>query len=166
MTKRCPTCFLLKRTVPTNRRSIFCCPVFIKPKERPQTRNRKCVLMPDCSVKQAKLSRGKQVMPSRLRVRLSKNRVCSIFRKPLIPAGFLLLFGALQLNADSQEQMSSQQNGVSTGGVFPPVHDAEHRPITAGGFADQGPIVFRDMSQSSGLTTWHYAGGTPAKAYI
>ena len=62
--------------------------------------------------------------------------------------------------------MSSQQNGVSTGGVFPPVHDAEHRPITAGGFAEQGPIVFRDVSQSSGLTTWHYAGGTPAKAYI
>ena len=70
------------------------------------------------------------------------------------------------MSAYSQEQMSSQQGGVSTGGAHAPVHDAEHRPITAGGFVDQGPVVFKDISQSSGLATWRYVGGTPAKAYI
>jgi hypothetical protein len=62
--------------------------------------------------------------------------------------------------------MASQQGGASTGGVYAPVHDAEHRPITAGGFVDHGPIVFKDVSQQAGLTAWRYEGGTPAKAYI
>ena len=51
------------------------------------------------------------------------------------------------MRAHSQEQMSSQQGGVSTGGVHTPVHDAEHRPITAGGFVDHGPVVFKDISE-------------------
>jgi len=66
----------------------------------------------------------------------------------------------------AQEQMTSQQGGVSTGGVYAPMHDAEHRPITAGGFVDHGPVIFKNISQQAGLTTWRYVGGTPAKAYI
>jgi enediyne biosynthesis protein E4 len=58
------------------------------------------------------------------------------------------------------------QGGTSTGGVFAPVHDAQNRPITEGGFVTQGPVVFVDVSREAGLTAWHYSGGTPQKAYI
>lgn len=46
------------------------------------------------------------------------------------------------------------------------MHDKEHRPITAGGFVDKGPIVFKEASREAGLTTWRYQGGTPSKSYI
>ncbi len=58
------------------------------------------------------------------------------------------------------------QGGASTGGVYAPVHDAEHRPITAGGFVADGPIVFQDVSRQAGLTAWHHAAGSPDKSYI
>ncbi|MGA7524573.1 MAG: CRTAC1 family protein [Acidobacteriaceae bacterium] len=58
------------------------------------------------------------------------------------------------------------QGGMSTGGIFAPVHDNQNRPITAGGFVSKGPVVFRDVSREAGLTAWHYSGGTPEKAYI
>src|SRR5579862_8205970 len=104
-------------------------------------------------------------MPSTSRARLIKT-VSSIFPTPTLSAGLLLFFVGVPTYRISGQQMSSQQGGVSTGGAYAPVHDAEHRPITAGGFVDQGPIVFKDVSQSSGLATWRYSGGTPAKAYI
>jgi enediyne biosynthesis protein E4 len=58
------------------------------------------------------------------------------------------------------------QGGSATGGVFAPVLDAERRPITAGGFVKQGPIVFQDVSEKAGLTVWHHKMGTPQKNYI
>ncbi len=59
-----------------------------------------------------------------------------------------------------------QQSGSATAGVFAPVLDSENRPITAGGFVKTGPIVFKDISQQAGLTTWRHTMGTPQKAYI
>ena len=56
--------------------------------------------------------------------------------------------------------------GSSTGGVFAPVHDAENRPITAGGFVDSGPVVFQDTSKQAGLTVWRHKMGSPEKKYI
>jgi enediyne biosynthesis protein E4 len=56
--------------------------------------------------------------------------------------------------------------GASTGGVFAPIHDAEHRPITAGGIVENGPVVFQDISRQAGLTAWSYTGGSPEKKYI
>jgi enediyne biosynthesis protein E4 len=61
---------------------------------------------------------------------------------------------------------SGQQTGSATGGVFAPVLDSEKRPITAGGFVKNGPIVFRDISEKAGLTSWKHAMGTPKKSYI
>jgi enediyne biosynthesis protein E4 len=58
------------------------------------------------------------------------------------------------------------QGGASTGGVYAPIHDAEHRPITAGGFVQVGPVVFKDISRQAGLTSWHYSGGSNAKSHI
>ena len=64
------------------------------------------------------------------------------------------------------QQPQAPQGGASTGGVYAPVHDAEHRPITAGGFVTNGPVVFEDISRQAGLTTWRYQGGSSAKEYI
>jgi hypothetical protein len=56
--------------------------------------------------------------------------------------------------------------GNSTGGVHAAVHDAENRPITAGGFVDSGPVVFEDITKKSGLASWHHTMGTPEKRFI
>lgn len=64
------------------------------------------------------------------------------------------------------QMASGTQGGTSTAGVFAPVRDAENRPITAGGFVSKGPIIFKDVSRESGMTTWSYSGGTPPKNYI
>jgi enediyne biosynthesis protein E4 len=64
------------------------------------------------------------------------------------------------------QQSQAPQGGASTGGVYAPVHDAEHRPITAGGFVTSGPVIFEDVSRQAGLTTWRYQGGSSAKEYI
>jgi hypothetical protein len=44
--------------------------------------------------------------------------------------------------------------------------DAEHRPITEGGFVKSGPVVFEDDSEKAGLTHWTHKMGTPAKTYL
>ena len=68
--------------------------------------------------------------------------------------------------AQQPAPVQTTQGGASTGGVYAPVHDTEHRPITAGGFVQHGPIVFQDVSRQAGLTAWHYASGSPDKSYI
>jgi len=60
----------------------------------------------------------------------------------------------------------STGGGNSTGGTHAAIHDAENRPITAGGFVESGPIVFEDITQKSGLATWHHTMGTPDKQFI
>ena len=56
--------------------------------------------------------------------------------------------------------------GSSTGGVYAPIHDAENRPITAGGFVKSGPVVFIDDTHKAGLDVWTHKMGTPQKKYI
>ena len=51
-------------------------------------------------------------------------------------------------------------------GPHQPILDAQHRPITAGGFVKTGPIVFEDISEKAGLTHWTHKMGTPDKNYI
>jgi enediyne biosynthesis protein E4 len=58
------------------------------------------------------------------------------------------------------------QTGSATAGVFAPVLDSEKRPITAGGFVKTGPIVFQEIAEKAGLTTWRHTMGTPEKNYI
>ena len=58
------------------------------------------------------------------------------------------------------------KNGVNTGGAHPAVLDSEHRPITAGGFVKSGPVIFTDVAQQAGLTTWHHKMGSPEKNVI
>ncbi len=56
--------------------------------------------------------------------------------------------------------------GISSAGTFAPVYDAEKRPITAGGFVEAGPVVFKDISKASGLARWKHVMGTAQKKYI
>jgi hypothetical protein len=58
------------------------------------------------------------------------------------------------------------QGGMATGGTHAAVYDAEHRPITAGGFADEGLVVFQEIAQKAGLAAWHHVMGTPQKQFI
>jgi hypothetical protein len=59
-----------------------------------------------------------------------------------------------------------QQGGAATRGEFTPVLDSEKRPITAGGFVKTGPVIFKDIAEKAGLTTWRHTMGSPAKNYI
>ena len=56
--------------------------------------------------------------------------------------------------------------GIASAGVFAPVYDGQKRPITAGGFVDKGTVVFEDVTQASGLSSWRHEMGTPQKKYI
>lgn len=56
--------------------------------------------------------------------------------------------------------------GNATGGTHKAIYDAEHRPITAGGFVKTGPIIYEDDSVKSGLATWTHVMGSPQAKYI
>jgi hypothetical protein len=61
---------------------------------------------------------------------------------------------------------SSPQGGSAAGPARPAILDSENRPITAGGFVKDGPIVFKDISDSSGISSWHHRMGNVQKDYI
>ena len=60
----------------------------------------------------------------------------------------------------------SAVGGVNTGGAHAAVLDSEHRPITAGGYVKDGPVLFKDIARQAGLTTWKHVMGTPEKKFI
>ena len=55
---------------------------------------------------------------------------------------------------------------VNTGGAHEAILDAEHRPITAGGFVKTGPVIFEDITAKSGLGLFHHVMGSAAKSLI
>lgn len=91
-----------------------------------------------------------------------------------VSIGLAVTAGALhaQSTTDQQAQVPreggqpSAAGGVETGGAHAAVLDAEHRPITAGGFVKTGPIVFENIAKQSGLASWHHTMGTPEKHHI
>jgi len=90
-------------------------------------------------------------------------------KRGLISALVTLSFLIPYVCIAQQEPSAPQQSGMggnSTAGAFPAEHDAENRPITAGGFVDSGPIVFKDITKSSGLASWKHRMGSPAKSLI
>ena len=50
--------------------------------------------------------------------------------------------------------------------MFAPVKDARRRPITAGGFVDDAPVVFEDRTAGSGLEHFRHRSGSPDKTSI
>ena len=87
-------------------------------------------------------------------------------------AGLLSRASALQSSLDQQAQRPTEGaqvpaiGGVNTGAPHAAVLDAEHRPITAGGFVKTGPILFQDVTASAGLDRFHHKMGTPEKHFI
>src|SRR5712691_428695 len=98
---------------------------------------------------------------------------------PLLRAPLALILSAALLSvvfADGRQQSKTQEmpkpqgppqsGGASTGGVFAPVLDEKHRPITAGGFVDGAPVIFVDYTKKSGLDKFKHVSGTPEKNLI
>ena len=84
-----------------------------------------------------------------------------------------LLISALLLPGASLAQSAADlptpplpQQGMATGVRQGAQFDDQHRPITAGGFVDSGPIIFEDITKKAGLSLWSHKMGTPAKKYI
>ena len=90
----------------------------------------------------------------------------------LLAAGIPTLAGQAAMPAEQQthkNQEGSQpaaNSGQESGSPHPVQLDAQHRPITAGGFVKNGPVVFEDASDKAGLTHWTHKMGTPTKGYI
>jgi enediyne biosynthesis protein E4 len=94
-------------------------------------------------------------------------------------SGFVISLGAVYPSKGQTRQPSAQTaqpgsdqpsqvplGGSATRGTFAPVLDSEKRPITAGGFVKEGPVVFLDIAEKAGLTSWKHVMGTPEKSYI
>lgn len=64
------------------------------------------------------------------------------------------------------KQTDNPAAGQNASGTEASHYDAQHRPITAGGFVKTGPIVFQDVSEKAGLTHWTHKMGTPGKSYL
>ncbi len=72
----------------------------------------------------------------------------------------LLFLVAVPLRARGQGM------GSTTGAPHEGVFDAEHRPITAGGFVKTGPVPYVDITTKSGLASFQHQAGTAARTYI
>src|SRR5690348_1634985 len=81
----------------------------------------------------------------------------------LIP---ILFVPVLVLPQARKTQPLPQQGGASTGGAYAPVKDAQRRPITAGGYVDGAPIVYINIAEKAGLSSFHHKMGTPEKQFI
>ncbi len=81
---------------------------------------------------------------------------------------FLIFFSLLAPCgwAQTAQPQKGGSGGMATGGVFKPVFDSTHRPITAGGTVKTGPIVFKNIAEQAGLTKWRHTAGTPEKNFI
>ena len=78
----------------------------------------------------------------------------------------LVLCGAVLSAQAPPPQSSGMSSGNSTGVAAKAVYDQQHRPITAGGFVDKGPVIFADVSKVSGIASWSHVMGTLEKKYI
>jgi len=83
----------------------------------------------------------------------------------------MLLFGAFSAGQSPSEPgtpqaQSSPKMGVATGVAHAPVKDARSRPITAGGFVDDAPVIFLDITRQAGLDKFHHRMGSPEKTQI
>jgi enediyne biosynthesis protein E4 len=82
-----------------------------------------------------------------------------------------LMSACLWQSADPQETddrkpQKTEPMGVATGTPHAPVKDALSRPITAGGFVDDAPVVFVDITKQAGLDRFRHRSGSPDKGTI
>jgi enediyne biosynthesis protein E4 len=98
------------------------------------------------------------------------HRLKKAFLLPLAISGMISvveLQGARQDKSISVPSTPMQTQGaVSTGGAHAAVLDSEKRPITAGGFVENGPIIFQNVAEKAGLTGWRHVMGTDQMRFI
>jgi hypothetical protein len=63
-------------------------------------------------------------------------------------------------------QSQGNTSGIAGGLGAAAVYDEQHRPITAGGFVDSGPVIFEDVTKEAGLSGWTHKMGVPDKKFI
>jgi hypothetical protein len=104
---------------------------------------------------------------------LQRNRTWTGWQVVLLGIVLIPACGRAQYGSASGQQagasggaQAAPRGGSATAGVFAPVLDSERRPITAGGFVKEGPVIFKDIAQQAGLTTWKHKMGTLEKKYI
>ena len=68
--------------------------------------------------------------------------------------------------ATQEGAQPTARGGSVTAGVFPPVYDANQRPITVGGTVKNGPVIFRDIAKEAGLSVWKHQMGSADKRTI
>src|SRR2546425_5287495 len=76
---------------------------------------------------------------------------------------------ALEPATSAQQGPAPQKpagGGAATGGTYAPVRDALNRPITAGGFVDGAPVIFEDITQRTGMSSFRNHFGASKKGYI
>src|SRR5580658_7539307 len=73
---------------------------------------------------------------------------------------------AQQTSQTSASPAPQTQGAVSSGGAHAAVLDNEKRPITAGGFVDNGPVVFQEVAEKAGLTRWRHVMGSEDPRFI
>jgi hypothetical protein len=100
----------------------------------------------------------------RMRCHIFLTGLCCLVLGGPMPAQSSTDSAAQRPNEGAQQPTS--MGGSSAGTPRAAVLDEQHRPITAGGFAKTGPVVFEDISDKSGLSKWHHTMGDPAKADI
>src|SRR5436853_6975299 len=98
-------------------------------------------------------------------------RLQSRVLRPLLVALSSLGVLAFSQFALSQQATEKPQNiplprpsAMSTGGIHAPIKDSHSRPITAGGFVDDAPVVFVDITHQAGLDKFHHRSGSPEKS--
>jgi hypothetical protein len=102
--------------------------------------------------------------------RESNERSMTFLTSKSLPALLLMPFvfdfcGAAQGPEDRKPQ-KPEPIGVATGNPHAPVKDALSRPITAGGFVDGAPVVFKNITKQAGLDKFHHRSGSAEKATI
>jgi hypothetical protein len=96
----------------------------------------------------------------------SGSRSSLLSAPPLRGLLVILLTCGLAGSGGQAQEKPAPATGVTTGGAHQAVLDAEHRPITAGGFVKTGPVIFEDVASKAGLTVWMHRMGTTEKRYI
>jgi hypothetical protein len=99
-------------------------------------------------------------------VTVSRAALAFILSAALLPVVFADGPQQSKTQETPKPQGPPQSGGASTGGVFAPVLDEKHRPITAGGFVDGAPVIFVDDTKKSGLDKFKHVSGTPEKNLI
>jgi enediyne biosynthesis protein E4 len=83
-----------------------------------------------------------------------------------VPALFLIAQATPGAQRTGITSESGQQSGMASAGPQKAEFDNQHRPITAGGTVKTGPVVFMNVAERAGLTTWRNVTGGPQKHII